>query len=127
MDKETKPIYVMYNVTYNVYPGMLPGKEKARVIFTAEPKSEKIEIKYAKLNEPEKLLTYSQLNHELSNYSFEKGKNLSFFIVNEKTSQKIKVTIPIEWKYAPNASGDVTRSVRGFKGDLSKSINEIGG
>lgn len=125
MVKKSKPIYICYRIIFNARPGTLP--EKAETTLTAEPKSEKIEIKYANPNEPVKYLTFNQLNQIFSELTFDKGKNAQFLIVNENTAKKTKVTLPIDWRLAPNATGDTTVQLkRSLKKDISKEVKKIG-
>jgi len=118
MTKEFKPGEFEFRITFF-------GNERATIKFMTEPKSEIIEIKYAVIKEPERILDFKQFKEIFFKYMYKKGQKAGFFIVNEVTDQRESVWIPIKWDDAPNYD-DTVRHIRLF-GDLTDIIKKIGG
>lgn len=101
------------------------GRNSASIRITSEPGSEKIEIKYANIDEPKEVLNFEQFNSIISSRLFHRGERIGFYIINGETLQKEIGWINIDWGEAP-PSDDVTRDVPKV-GDLTEIIKKIGG
>ncbi len=116
MKKESKPIYFTYNVLFL-------NKETVKFIITSSPPIEKKEIKFAEINKPEKFLTFEQLSNIISG-TYHKEQSISFYIVNEKTGQKKRRDILIDWNLASN-DAQKSRGEAALRVYLTKEINAI--
>ena len=107
------------------YKVRFSGNERATIHFITEPKSEKIEIKYATREEPKKLLGFDKFNEIISKHSYSKRERAGFYVINEEVNQRELVWIPIKWEDAPSYSDTVGEKI--YFRDLSDFIKKIGG
>jgi hypothetical protein len=121
MNEKSKSICFLFNVTYL-------NKDTANIVISAQPRSENIEIKYATIQEPEKIIDFEQLNSIIAKSVYQKDRSdkVGFYIVNEKTMQKEKIIFKLDWEYAPEYGNKIT-SVRGFPADITDKVRNIGG
>lgn len=119
MIKKPEKHSISFTIHYN-FP-----QDKAVLYLRSITKIEKFKVKFAFINEPDKLLTFNEIKKKYAKIAIEKGFDHAFYIVNEDTNQMEKIIFPTTEMWPPKAQYETHIEIQPTFLDISNQIKKI--